>query len=134
MCVMMCGVFTSCKEKPMGVDEIYKNDASGVVLIMNRFYYTINIGGSVLYFTGVGEDGSLTNLTDNLAEITRNSAVAFGTGFFISRDGNILTNRHVVRPEIDKDVIRRALGNQIVKIRSLFAAMRDAAEEQYSEA
>ena len=54
--------------------------------------------------------------------------------FFISRDGNILTNRHVVRPEIDKDVIRRALGNQIVKIRSLFAAMRDAAEEQYNEA
>lgn len=134
MCVMMCGVFTSCKEKPMGVDEIYKNDASGVVLIMNRFYYTINIGGSVLYFTGVDEDGSLTNLTDNLAEITRNSAVAFGTGFFISRDGNILTNRHVVRPEIDKDVIRRALGNQIVKIRSLFEAMRDAAEEQYNEA
>ena len=68
---------------------------------MNRFYYTINIGGSVLYFTGVGEDGSLTNLTDNLAEITRNSAVAFGTGFFISRDGNILTTRHVVRPDID---------------------------------
>ncbi len=127
------GTLVSCKEKPMGVDEIYRNDASGVVLIMNRYYYAMNVAGTVAYFTGIDEDGNLVNLTDDIAEITRNSAVAFGTGFFISRDGNILTNRHVVRPEIDKAVVRTVLAKQLDRVKSLFAALRDAAEEQYNQ-
>lgn len=123
----------SCKEKPMSVDEIYKNDASGVVLIMNRYYYAMNVAGAVVYFTGIDENGELANLTDDINEITRNSAVVFGTGFFVSRDGNILTNRHVVRPEMDKAVVRTVLAKQLVRIKSLFAALRDAAEEHYNQ-
>ena len=132
-CALLCGVLASCKEKPMGVDEIYRNDASGVVLIMNRYYYAMSVAGTMVYFTGIDEDGNLENLTDDVGEITRNSAVAFGTGFFISRDGNILTNRHVVRPEIDKTVVRTVLAKQLGRIKNLFAALRDAAEEQYNQ-
>lgn len=102
----LCTV-VSCREKPLSVDEIYKKDASGVVLIVNRYYFSMNIGGSMLYFTGVNADGTLDNLTNNVAEITRRSATLFGTGFFISGDGNILTNRHVARPEINKTLVRR---------------------------
>ncbi len=133
MCVAGLINLSACKEKPMTADEIYQKDASGVVLIVNRFYYAMNCLGEVIYFTGIDEEGNLENITENAAEATQNAATAFGTGFFISRNGEIMTNRHVVRPEIDKDNLKNVVYKQVQSMKRYFAGLRDNAEEQYND-
>lgn len=132
VCMSGLAGLSACKEKPQTADEIYQNDASGVVLIKNDFYYTLSFAGSVAYFTGVDDEGNFENFTDNVSEVSRNAATAFGTGFFISRDGNIMTNRHVVRPEIDKSMVKGVLYNALRMVRSYFVSQRNEAEEEYN--
>ncbi len=133
MCIAGLAGLSACKEKPQTADEIYQKDASGVVLIVNRFYYTMRYLGSTVYFTGIDEEGNLENISETAAEATQNAATAFGTGFFISRDGNIMTNRHVVRPEIDQDQIKSVLFKYVQNVKHYFAELRDKAEEEYNE-
>lgn len=91
---------------------MYKKQASGVVLVLNKFYYNASLpNGHHLYFTGVEEDGTLTNLTDDVNEIRQNCGYLTGTAFFIDNKGNLLTNRHVAQPSIDPELIKQCFQN-----------------------
>ena len=66
--------------------------------------------GKVWYFTGFDKDGDFENWTMDLEEIQKNKKMLTGTGFLISKDGKILTNRHVAAPTIDlSDYIFRSI-------------------------
>lgn len=88
---------------------MFSECASGVVMVLNQYYYTIKLPGGMLYCTGIDENGNLQNLTADITEVQNKKSQMFGTGFFISKDGRILTNRHVVKPEIDKSQMKGAL-------------------------
>ena len=68
------------------------NDA--VVIIFHLYYYTLDYEGEKQYI-GIDADGDLSM---NTRKDRLNPMAAAGTGFFISTDGKIITNRHVALP------------------------------------
>ena len=88
-------LFSSCaREKTQA--ELFAETKSGVVLILNKFYYRIRLpNDKFLYFSGLDKDGDLENVTLDFNEFRKNSAWMSGTGFFVDDRGTIMTNRHV---------------------------------------
>lgn len=72
--------------------------------MQNQSYYEVILSnGEFLYFSGFDEEGDLTGITtdkDSVELVTN-----YGTGFFISQEGEISTNFHAVSNTIaDKEV------------------------------
>ena len=104
---MLCILLLVSCDKPKSPEEIYETQKSGVVLICNEFYYEIVLpNGESIYFTGL-DNGKFVSLTGELDEIEKKPNRLNGTGFFIDEYGKILTNRHVVAPEVDKATVRQ---------------------------
>jgi len=110
-------ILFSCKNplpspKP---EELYDRFEKSVVLIQNKYYYEIELNtGVIKYFTGFYQ-GELQNSTYKKEEIIENSNIAYGTGFFVTKDGLIATNRHVVSPEINEADILNKLKTDLDK-------------------
>lgn len=100
-------MFVSCGKREMTAQQIFDEEKSGVVLIMNKYYYELTLpSGYQLFFSHIGEDG-LQNLTDIRDSILRHQSVATGTGFFIDEEGRIVTNRHVTETEFTQSVLSK---------------------------
>lgn len=97
-------LLSSClKEKTP--EAIYDEQVSGVVLVLNQYYYSATLSdGSVIYFSGQDEDGKLKDIAFDADSVQR--SMVFGTAFFVDASGSLLTNRHVVDPIIAKADVR----------------------------
>lgn len=123
-------VLTGCKKNPL---DIFNEQKSGVVLICNQYYYDLTLAsGEHLYFSGLDEKGQFVNLTSNLANIRRQPGVLNGTGFFIDNSGNILTNRHVVAPAVDKVTVKNNINNIIQNYTKYIQALQDSMSQRYA--
>ncbi len=122
---------TSClKEKTPS--EIYKTQASGVVLVLNQYYYTATLpDGSVIYFSGMDEDGNWKAIAFELDELTK--SVGFGTAFFVDDNGTLLTNRHVVDPYIKKEDVEKCVKNLIASLQYVTEFEKASMAEEYQE-
>lgn len=119
----------SCTNSP---EKIFEEQKTGVVLICNKFYYDITLpNGEHIYFSGIDGNGNIQGLTSDLAEIKNSQNVLNGTGFFIDKNGRILTNRHVVAPEIDKDKVRNNLNAIIESYAQYIDALQDSINNRY---
>lgn len=90
----LCAIFLPGRGGKMSESAIYDKYNSAVVLIYHQYAYKIEIGG-------LGEDevrslfgGSNIILPDTIT----------GTGFFVSEDGKVVTNLHVARPWVFKNI------------------------------
>lgn len=80
-------------------DEIKKEYSSGVVIVQKLSYYKIKFLNEVsFYFTSYNEEG-LKGFTTEKDSIKMCST--YSTGFFVSEDGQIVTNHHEVSNRID---------------------------------
>lgn len=126
-------LLVGCSNEPPTPEELYKEEASGVVMVLNKFYYNVTLpSGDHLYFTSIGEDGTLTGLTDDINEIRKNCGYMTGTAFFINDRGMLLTNRHVASPIIDKAQVKQSLMNIIRYVKALYEARMSNLSDQYN--
>lgn len=115
-------------------DEILAESESGVVLVVNQYYYKLTLPtGKVWYFTGFDEDGDLDGFTTDLSEIQAKRNVITGTGFFISEDGRILTNRHVAAPAITLSDTKRSVRSLLGYFAQMVNAEMASLSEKYDE-
>jgi pSer/pThr/pTyr-binding forkhead associated (FHA) protein/V8-like Glu-specific endopeptidase len=80
--------------------EVFEEHKHDVAMIYAEYTYIVKVNGEPAFNVVVGEDGSLY---EGYTSCT-------GTGFFISNDGKLLTNRHVVndgdRADKNKEIIK----------------------------
>ena len=113
--------------------DLFEESKSGVVLILNEYYYTLTLpNGNTMYFTGLDSDGSLENLTFERKEIEGKCQAMTGTGFFVDRDGTIMTNRHVAQPQIDKAAVKNSYNQMISYIKAYYTEQMSQLSQAYS--
>ena len=131
--VLLLLLFSSCaREKTQA--ELFAEAKSGVVLILNKFYYRIRLpNDKFLYFSGLDKDGDLENVTLDFNEIRKNSAWMSGTGFFVDDRGTIMTNRHVAQPSLEEKDIKAGYRNFIQAIQQYYNYQKQQLSEKFDE-
>ena len=125
--------FVGCDVK-MTSDEILEKQGSGVVMVVNQYYYKITLPtGKEWYFTGFDDDGEMENLTLDLKEALDNRAVLTGTGFFVSKTGQILTNRHVAMPSVSLSDTKKSVRSVIEGLKQLVQQEMQQLSDRYDE-
>ena len=123
-----------CCRKQQTPEQIFEERASGVVVILNEFYYEIKLpNGNSVYFTGFDQDGDLENFTPDIDEIKKNRQIMTGTGFFIDNKGAILTNRHVAQPHLDMTKAKDAYMNLVRGVKEFLEYGKSQMQQQYAE-
>ena len=126
-------LLVSCQEQKTP-EQLFEERASGVVVILNEFYYELKIpNGNKVYFTGIDSDGDLENFTPDEEQIKKNRQIMTGTGFFVDNKGTIMTNRHVAQPQLDKTQAKAAYIELIKSAKSLIALGLSQMQEQYAD-
>lgn len=122
--------FCSCNTKKT-TEELFEEQKSGVCMVLNSYYYEIELpNGSKMYCSGIDEDGDLADFTVERDEIQKHKQMAFGTAFFIDDKGTLMTNRHVVSPNVTEEVIQKATSKLFEQLSSLMQyAQQDYAEK-----
>jgi V8-like Glu-specific endopeptidase len=121
----------SCETKK-SAEEIFDDSASGVVVVLNEFYYEMKLpNGNKVYFTGIDENGDLEGFTDDVNEAANNPQMLTGTAFFIRKDGTLLTNRHVVNPEIDESLAKAGMQNIIRALSDYMTSYMQQLSDEY---
>lgn len=124
-------LLAGCHNKK-SAEELFNETASGVVVVLNEFYYEIQLpNGESLYFKGLDENGDLTGLTPEAEEAKKDRNIITGTAFFIDKEGTLMTNRHVAQPNIDAVTARRSLIRLIKTLELLYSEKMAELSQQY---
>ena len=96
-----CGGNTqkTVKAKPMSDKEIYDTYKNSIVLLIGYYYYEVSAGNLDLKKLELPTEVVVSNGKLKAVNGQRaNMNIYTGTGFYVSEDGKIATNLHIVRP------------------------------------
>ena len=127
----MCLTVAACGN--MSEQEIEETLSSGVVLVQNQSFYEVVLSnGQSVYFSTFDEDGSLKGFTANKDSVE--VVTGYGTGFFVSEEGELATNAHVVSNMVaDKDV-NKSIANVISALKEAIVAVYNDYNEKLQRA
>lgn len=115
-------------------EELFKECATGVVLIYCESYHSITLPtGQTMYITGLDDNGDAVNVTTDEELIKRNCNRMFGTGFFIDSKGDIMTNRHVVDVAMDEFEAQEKIVVSLRRERQTYIDSMEMARQAYAE-
>lgn len=124
-------MLSSCGNK--SAEDIEKELSSGVVLIQNKSYYEAKLpNGNSLYFTSFDKEDGIVGLTTDVDSV--DMAVSYGTGFFVSSDGKIATNHHVIANIIENQDITKSISEMIDALKSGLSDEYDEIYKKYEVA
>jgi len=95
---------SGCQKKSVEHQKIedphnqYEKYRRSVVLVRSHSYYSVEFNKGFRLFFVLDDKGGPPVIYQDESEAARNANVTWGTGFLISRDGQIATNRRVVDP------------------------------------
>ena len=70
ICAVVLTVTMGACNQSMEPEEIFETQKSGVVLVLNKFYYQVEMpSGQKLYFTGLDSNGELQGFTADEEEV-----------------------------------------------------------------
>ena len=129
--LVLLGTMSSCSNKTD--EEIEQEIASGVVLVQNQSYYEVVLSnGSSIFFSDFdNEEGVVGVETD---EDSVKVVTSYGTGFFISKDGQLATNAHVVSNTISNKEINQSVSHLIKMLKEYLYALYNEYDEKYERA
>lgn len=129
--VLLLFLFASCGNKSK--NQIEEDISSGVVLVQNQSYYEVILpNNESLYFSGFDEDGNLKGLA--LEEDSVEVTTSYGTGFFISKTGEIVTNAHVVTNTVEDKETTKSVDKILKALKYLYVKKYEQLDESYNEA
>lgn len=134
----IAAMFSSCGNKSDSTIE--EETSSGVVLIQNESFYEVELSnGESLYFSGFDSDGDIVGLVADQDSVQ--VSTSYGTGFFVSETGKIVTNAHVVsNMASDKDAnksiatVIESMKKQVAKAYYALGEKLEEAQALYNEA
>ena len=106
---------------------------NGVVLVQNQSYYEVVLSnGESVYFSSFDEEVNpqgFTTKKDSVEVVT-----GYGTGFFISPDGEIATNAHVVSNTVADKEVNKSIANVISALKKVIVAIYNEYNEKFDRA
>ena len=114
------------KAKPMSDKEIYDKYKNSIVLLIGYYYYEVSAGNLDLKKLELPTEVVVSNGKLKAVNAQRaNMNIYTGTGFYVSEDGKIATNLHIVRPWLfDKE--RSLISDQYKMFMSVAASENPA--------
>ena len=127
----LCWMMSACGN--LSEQEIEEKTSTGVVLVQNQSYYEVVLSnGESVYFSSFDEEGNLQGFTtkkDSVEVVT-----GYGTGFFISPDGEIATNAHVVSNTVADKEVNKSIANVISALKKVIVAIYNEYNEKFERA
>ena len=129
--IALIAILVSCGNK--SDEQLESEIASGVVLVQNQSYYEVVLSnGESIYFSSYDEKDGIKGFStdkDSVEVLT-----SYGTGFFISDRGEIVSNAHVVSNMVSDKDVNKSVSSLILSLKRIFAALYNETEETYNKA
>lgn len=105
----------SCKQNPPEPTELYNKYRNSVALIQNSYYFKTSLDNGFEFFYTIENHKPV--FFDEEQEAIENAGIIYGTGFFISDKGELATNRHVVYPNKENELVGEEINDYLNDLR-----------------